>query len=118
VLPHPGIAERLFPEEPKPKVVPKARNNFGKEGFKLWQDAKTNHLSASQISRVRELTGLDADKAIEYLNRQKTDRPESIWDRWKGVIEQIEDGIQKDPAHMKKVLKVCQDLLVADKGDN
>ncbi|MEA1967397.1 MAG: hypothetical protein U9N77_04175, partial [Thermodesulfobacteriota bacterium] len=42
VLPHPGIAERLFPEEPKPKVVPKARNNFGKEGFKLWQDAKTN----------------------------------------------------------------------------
>jgi len=118
VLPHPGVAELLFPEAPKPKVVPKPPKNFGKEGFELWETAKANRLSASQISRVRELTGLDPDKAIEYLERQKKDRPEPIWESWKGVIKQIENGIQKDPEYMEKVLRVCQDLLVAAKGDN
>lgn len=118
VLPHPGVAERLYPEEPKSRVVPKADKNFGKQGFELWKTAKENRLSASQISRVRELAGIDADKALEYLSRQKNDRPALIWDRWKSVIKRIENGIQEDAEHMVKVLKVCQDLLAADKGDN
>jgi len=118
VLPHPGVAERLFPEEPKPMVIPKALKNFGKDGFELWARAKASGLSASQISRVRELADLDKDKAIEYLERQRTERPAPIWERWKDVIRQIKDGIQADAEHMVKVLKVCQDLLVADKGEN
>jgi hypothetical protein len=118
VLPHPGVAERLFPEGSTPRVVPKPHKNFGLEGFELWRKTKAGHLSASQISRVRELAGLDADKAIEYLERQKKDRPTPIWERWKEIIHQIEDGIRKDPQYMGKVLKVCQDLLVADKGEN
>jgi len=118
VLPHPGVAEQLFHDEAKPSVLAKTDKNFGTEGFELWEKAKESHLSASQISRVRELTGIDADKAIEYLHRQSDDRPIEIWKRWKELINQIEDGIQKDAMHMEKALKVCQDLLVADKGDN
>ena len=118
VLPHPGVAERLFPEEPKPRQLPKPGQNFALQGFELWRQAKDSHLSSSQISRVRELAGLHGDKAIEYLERQKKDRPKEIWDRWKGIIDQIESGIKADAHHMGKVLKVCQDLLVADRGEN
>ena len=118
ILPHPGVAEQLFSEEVKPITITKPEMNFGKEGFELWEKAKDAHLSSSQISRVRELTILDKDKALKYLKRQKNDRPEDIWNKWKGVIGQLEQGIQNDPEHMHKVLKVCQDLLVADKGGN
>jgi len=118
VLPHPGVATVLFTLEQKIRTVPKLPKNFGKEGFELWQDAKDRWLSASQISRVRELVSLDANKALAYLERQRTDRPDKIWDRWKGVINKIETGILTDSEHMAKVLKVCQDLLVADEGGN
>lgn len=118
VLPHPGVAERLFPDEPTPRVVKRVGRNYGKEGFDLWKKAKESNLSASQISRVRELTGLDPRGAISYLQRQKADRPGPIWDQWKGVTREIELEILENPEHMQKVLKVCQDLLVADKGES
>ncbi len=118
VLPHPGVAERLFPEDPKPRVVKKTDGNYGQDGFELWKKAREGNLSASQISRIRELTGLDPQAAISYLQRQKQERPETIWERWQGVTGEIEIGILENPEHMKKVLKVCQDLLVADKGES
>ncbi len=114
VLPHPGVAERLFPEEPVPRKIPKPDQNFALQGFELWEQAKAGGLSASQVSRVRELAGLDADKAIAYLDRQVKERSESIWLRWRSISSQVRDGIKKDAHHMAKVLKVCQDLLVAD----
>lgn len=117
VFPHPGVAQRLFPDEAKPRVVKKTDKNYGEDGFELWKKARAANLSASQISRVREITSLDPQGAIAYLQRQKTDRPESIWERWRGVTGEIELGILENPEHMEKVLKVCQDLLVADKKE-
>lgn len=118
VLPHPGVAERLFPEAPEPKKMTKSAKNFALQGFKLWQQAKGSNLSASQVSRVRELAGLDGAKAIEYLERQKNERPKNILDQWATVMDEIKAGIEQDARHMENVLKVCQDLLVADKGEN
>lgn len=118
VLPHPGVAERLFPDDPAPRIVKKADRNYGMDGFELWKKARAGNLSASQVSRVRELISLDPQGAISYLKRQKEERPESIWERWRGVTGEIELGIMENPEHMQKVLKVCQDLLVADKGES
>jgi hypothetical protein len=117
VIPHPGVAERLYPELPKPQVVPGTKKNFGLAGYDLWKKANNSRLSASQISRIRELAGLDPEKAIAYLKRQQTDRPEAIWERWKHVTQEIQTGIREDAAYMQRVLKICQDLLVADKGE-
>ncbi|MBE1426636.1 hypothetical protein H4684_003302 [Desulfomicrobium macestii] len=116
VMPHPGIAEALFPDPPRPKKMKKIKN-FAQEGFALWEKAKASQLSASQISRVRELTRLNSKNALAYLERQRTDRPESIWQRWKDVVLEMEKGISADAAYYCQVLKVCQDLLVADKGE-
>lgn len=116
VMPHPGIAQTIYPDIPEPKKMKKIKN-FGKEGFTLWEKARSSDLSASQISRVRELVGLDSNKAIAYLERQKTDRPEIIWQRWQSVIEEMKTGIRTNAEYYFKVLKVCQDLLVADKGE-
>lgn len=113
VLPHPGIAEVLYYEEPGQRKI-KAGKKFGEEGFKLWEEAKDSMLSTSQISRIRELTIIDPRKAVEYLNRQRDERPVGIWNQWKGVIEKIEAGIKSDPANYVKILKICQDLLAAD----
>ncbi|MDT8380200.1 MAG: hypothetical protein RQ739_15050 [Desulfotignum sp.] len=117
IIPHPGVAQRLYPELPKPKTVSGTDKNFGLAGYRLWQKARSSCLSTSQISRVRELAGLDPAKAIAYLKRQQTDRPETIWGRWKDVTEEIQKGIRDDAVYMQRVLKVCQDLLVADKGE-
>ncbi len=117
IIPHPGVAQGLYPELPKPKKVSGTEKNFGLDGYPLWQKAKTSRLSASQVSRVRELAGLDPAKAIAYLKRQQTDRPEAIWQRWKEVTVEIQNGIRDDAVYMQRVLKVCQDLLVADKGE-
>jgi hypothetical protein len=117
VIPHPGVAQRVYPELPKPREVPETGKNFGQAGYRLWQKARSSRLSASQISRVRELAGLDPAKAIAYLKRQQTDRPEAIWEQWKYVTIEIQNGIREDAVYMQRVLKVCQDLLVADKGE-
>lgn len=118
VLPHPGVARVRFQETPKLRIVPKSNKNFGRGGFALWKKARDHRLSASQISRVRELTILNPDKALAYLETQQKDRPAAIWNRWKGVIREIETGIRDDSQYMAKVLRVCQDLLVADKEGN
>jgi len=115
VLPHPGVAQALFQEKQEPRIVYKSSKNFGRAGFALWEKARDYRLSASQISRIRELTALNPDKALAYLEIQQKNRPAAIWNRWKGVIREIETGIREDAQHMVKVLKVCQDLLVADK---
>ncbi|MDY0222422.1 MAG: hypothetical protein RBR67_14910 [Desulfobacterium sp.] len=117
ILPHPGVAQRLFPDEPEPMVLPKTDENYGLQGFELWQQAKASGLSASQVSRIRELAALDADKAVKYLDRQLQERSESIWQRWRDIGSKVREGIQRDAQHMAKVLKVCQDLLVADKEE-
>lgn len=116
VVLHPGIARTLHPALPARRKMEKIKN-FGQEGFRLWEKARAGNLSASQISRIRELVSLDAQKAIAYLERQKNDRPETIWQRWKDVIDEMRQGITSDPGYYARVLKVCQDLLVADKGE-
>lgn len=116
VLPHPGVAIQLFSPRPEKREVPKVSQNFGEDGFKLCKKAKASRLSASQISKVRELVIRDKKKAVAYLERQRRDRPDKIWERWRKVFLEIKNGIEKDSEHMAKVLKVCQDLLAADKG--
>lgn len=118
VLPHPGVANHKYTPPPFAKKVSASEKNFGLEGFELWKKAKDSQLSASQISRVRELTKHSPEEAIAYLHRQKYERPANIWERWKEVIDKIEIEIKSDPENMVKVLKVCQDLLVADKEAN
>lgn len=115
VLPHPGIAAKRYPPPLKPRIIPKPERNFGKDGFELWQKTRDCQLSASQISRVRELVGLDPGSAVDYLNRQIQDRPAKIWERWKDVANHLISEIKTNPDHIQKVLKVCQDLRVADK---
>lgn len=118
VLPHPGVARARFQGTHKLRIA-KSDKNFGRAGFALWEKARDHRLSASQISRVRELSILNPDKALAYLETQQKERPAEIWHRWKGVIREIQTGIRNDAQYMAKVLRVCQDLLVADKeGDN
>jgi CRISPR/Cas system CSM-associated protein Csm3 (group 7 of RAMP superfamily) len=123
VLPHPGLAQELFKLPTELKTIEASGDNFGEEGFQLYDKAKESGLSASQISRLREQLSLGAEQALTYIDRQKDERPEKIWQRWGKVFEEIRDGIEKAcndsqyMEHMKKKLKVCQDLLVADKED-
>jgi len=113
VLPHPGIAEMLYPDAPD-IIKLAAKDNYAKQGYQLWQQAKESDLSASQISTVREILALDKDKAINHLDRQINERTDKIWENWKDIINDVKTGIQKNPEHYVKVLKVCQDLLVAE----
>jgi hypothetical protein len=129
VLPHPGLAEELFQVPTEEKTVEVSAENFGKQGFELYDKAKESGLSASQISRLREYLTLGAEQAIEYLKRQKNERPEKIWQRWEKVFGELRNEIKQakeEPLydnktqyieHIKKKLKVCHDLLVADKED-
>ncbi|PIE72280.1 MAG: hypothetical protein CSA20_08655 [Deltaproteobacteria bacterium] len=114
VLPHPGKAVELFAVKQPKREVMKPDKNFGRDGFQLWDKARKSGLSTSQISRIRELVIIEPEKADEYIKRQRRDRPLKIWERWRPVYDQLLDTIEKDPDHVIKVLKVCQDLLAAE----
>jgi hypothetical protein len=110
ILPHPGIARDLYTVHAQIKSIA-AQPNYGLEGYELSAKAQDNQLSVSQIARVRELLEHDPAAAIDYLRRQQEDRPAAIWDRWKLVMQDIEQGINNDAAHFARVMKVCQDLM-------
>ncbi len=114
VLPHPGKTMELFAVKQSKREVKKPAKNFGRDGFQLWDKARKSGLSTSQISRIRELVIIEPKKAVEYIKRQREDRPLKIWERWRPVYDQLRDTIEKDPDHVIKVLKVCQDLLAAE----
>ncbi len=115
VLPHPGKAVELFAVKQPKREVMKPDKNFGRDGFQLWDKARKSGLSTSQISRIRELVIIEPKKAVEYIERQHNDRPAKIWERWRPVYDQLRDTIKKDPDHVIQVLKVCQDLLAAER---
>lgn len=117
ILPYPGLPRAVYEPEPERRHMPKADKNHAVEGFALCKTAKESGLSASQISRIRELTRIGRQPAQDYLDRQLKDRPDPIWRRWKPVFTQISTGITADPGHMVRVLKVCQDLLAAVKEE-
>lgn len=115
-MPHPGPITGLYSPEPVSPRVASSKTGYATQGFDLYGKVVKSGLSASQISRVRELALTGKGPALAFLDRQRTGRPDAIWDRWKPVIMEISQGIQKDSGHMAAVLKVCQDLMVA-KGE-
>jgi CRISPR/Cas system CSM-associated protein Csm3 (group 7 of RAMP superfamily) len=113
VLPHPGIAKSKYPGIPY-KIEIKSDDESGKRGFELWQLSGKTDLSASQINSVRQILLQSKEKALEYLDRQKSDRPLPIWESWESVIKPLRSYIDRDPESAKKAMKVWYDLKVAE----
>lgn len=115
VLPHPGIAKKRYEPNPAIPEISRDDNGPGVRGYNLWKASKAL-LSASQISQVWSLAGESTDAALHYLEKQRTDRPARIWDRWKGVINPLKEELKSHPKQAAETLKVWHDLAVAAGG--
>jgi len=110
VLPHPGQVTPRDRSEVKHQTLPSS-DQAGRIGWQLFNQAKTCGLSKSQIGGIgSELENNGANAALAYLQRQKLERPERIWDRWQPMIKTIEKEIQTNPQQAARSLKVWQDL--------
>ena len=118
VLPHPNVAKNRYIPDPEMKTVASA-NDAAKEGWNLWKISQRsgNPLSASQISQLMSRIAVDktADKVEvkAYFNNQLL-RPDTVWNRWKHVMEDVEMLLKKDPTYIKAALTVWHDLRVAE----
>jgi CRISPR/Cas system CSM-associated protein Csm3 (group 7 of RAMP superfamily) len=113
VLPHPGVANSKY-EINTAKNPASNVDKSGIKGFDFWESARDSGLSASQINAVRQILIQDPNEAIKYLDRQKTDRPLQIWNRWKSVIGKLKMDIESNPNLTAKAMKVWHDLRVAE----
>jgi len=113
LLPHPGLASAIFRPAPS-NVTLKSRNNAAKEAWKLWQESGTGGPTPSQIAHLAGK--LRAGEALKWLKKQKEERPARIWDRWSPVYDILEKLLQ-DPAKAASVLRIWQDLVIANRED-
>jgi CRISPR/Cas system CSM-associated protein Csm3 (group 7 of RAMP superfamily) len=111
VLPHPGEAAKRHDPSVKNNVFPKGKDT-SREGYTLWDAAKGN-ISPSQISALA--TAVAIGKGLEYLERQRTDRPKAIWDKWQPLFEQVKTQISKPKEDALAILEVWRNLAIADK---
>lgn len=114
VLPHPGIATKRH--TPKTMPIPiKSPDQSGKIGWELWKKAIDTGLMPSQIAQVQAELANGKQAALDFLDRQHKERPAKIWDRWKPVIQELRELINKDadiPEATPKILKTWHDLAV------
>ncbi len=111
LLPHPGRAEDLYrPQVALQKI--ESRNTAAGDAFKLWQLAGPSGPTPSQIAHLAGK--LASGQAVAWLEKQKTERSARIWNRWFPVYEKLLE-ILKKPAHAAIVLRVWQDLVIANR---
>lgn len=114
VLPHPGIATNRYMGLPEENKVSSSLD-YAKKGWALWEKSKDSGLMPSQIAQLQNLVCEKTTTAIAYLNRQRTERSSKIWDRWKGIFDDVMAYLEKD-INVDKILKVWHDLSVAEQG--
>jgi len=114
LLPHPGLAEDLYRPQIALQTI-KSQNTAAEDAFKLWKLAGSSGPTPSQIAHLAGK--LISGQALAWLEKQKTDRSARIWNRWAPVYAELVE-ILKKPAHAAIVLRVWQDLVIANrKGD-
>jgi hypothetical protein len=116
ILPHPGIADKCYTEEPR-KITLKSQSMSGKIGFELWMKGKNSGLSASQINFFRNKLRAGKENGLGYLSEIKN-RPLKIWNRWNDIMDDIKKNIDTDYETALKSIKVWHDLVVAEGGSN
>ena len=117
VWPHPGVADVRYLPEPERPVLGSA-DSSGRVGWKLFSQARSSGLTASQIGRLHACLKRGSDKALEYMDRQKNERPPRIWDRWKPIFAHVKAAIEENAKEAEKSLKVWHDLTVAGKRED
>lgn len=55
--------------------------------------------------------------ALAYMDRQKNERPEKQWLRWKPLFQRVKNEISENAQQAEKSLKVWHDLTVAAKTE-
>ncbi|MBQ7651504.1 MAG: hypothetical protein IJS15_11130 [Victivallales bacterium] len=112
VMPHPMFATELchLRKEVPEKRFAKAGENPVYCGYRLHNE-NGGRLSPSQIARLMRCVQISIEEARDFLNRQKSDRPEPIWECWKGVYGTLEDYLRRyGKSEMEQMLRVWHDL--------
>jgi hypothetical protein len=112
VLPHPGIATGRYQPEPQRPVI-KSGDDTGRIGWEFFRKARDTGLSASQVSRLLSHAEMGEEQAVEFMDRQRTERPARIWDRWEPVFDEVKEMISADRERTCRALRVWRDLAVA-----
>jgi hypothetical protein len=117
LAPHPGIAvERYSPAAELATL--KSLDTAGREGLAMWTEAgRGEGPSPSQIAAVIARVQENRERALDYLKKQREERPARIWHRWRAVIDHVEKLLQEDPLLAVRSLRVWQDLAVAHRGE-
>jgi hypothetical protein len=119
VLPHPGVADRLF--VPPPEVL--MRRSAGPIAAKvreLVQASEDSGLSASQVGRLVELAGGTSQEQVEAFFKRQQVRPPSVQQRWKSVKALVLKCFVEvsDPAQRQRIFKAWRDVIVAAGGEH
>ena len=81
-------------------------------GYKLHKQSE-GLLSASQIARLMRAVQVSNGEALAFLERQRTDRPDRLWDKWKGVKGMLDDYLMHyTQVQMEEMLRVWHDLTI------
>jgi len=120
VLPHPGIAKARYGSEAAGVVEIKSRDNAGEIAEELIKASSGSRLSASAISRTVSFAAMGKQSLREFLDRQKNERPDSVWKKWRSTYEALKKLID-DPKvkeeTLARALKAWRDAVVADGKD-
>ncbi|NCD33290.1 MAG: hypothetical protein EOL87_07710 [Spartobacteria bacterium] len=117
VLPHPGIATSPYTRKPEFERIDSV-DEAGKIALNFFERSRSSGLSASQIAALaNRIPAKGKEGALAYLQRQKSQRTSRIWERWSDVYEDLSTEIKKDPRRAARVLRVWQDLIIADRKD-
>jgi hypothetical protein len=119
VLPHPCMAKHLRKLDGD---IPSMKQS-SPAGFWAFEwfakSGRGNGPSPSQISAVAERIDADsAKRAMEYLEKQKKERPPRVWAKWEDVHEDVLEKLSGEPAVAKQALRTWQDLVVANRSND
>lgn len=120
VLPHPGIAKARYGVEAAETDPIRSRDKAGAIAEELIKASSGSRLSASAISRTVSFAAMGKDRLREFLDRQKNERPDSVWKKWRSTYEALKKLID-DPKvkeeTLARALKAWRDAAVADGKD-
>ncbi|MBU4485744.1 MAG: hypothetical protein KKD38_02335, partial [Candidatus Delongbacteria bacterium] len=106
VLPHPGEAVDRFLSE-NDIIELSSNKNYAERAFSIYTKSE-KLLSRSQIASLMTQRMIGYKEALDYLDKQKYDRPKKIWDRWNPVFEDLKNELLKEDA--VEMLQVWHDL--------
>jgi len=114
LLPHPGEASERF-QINNVCIEVKNKNDSALRAYKI--AAKSEKLlSRSQISALLTQRMIGIEQSLNYLETQRLQRPDKIWDRWKPVFDDLKQELRKVDA--VQMLNVWQDLAGANKEED